>query len=85
MFVRYQLIIEAYDTAYPDNKVVSQITINIRRNLHAPIFNPTDYVTRITDEHLAPGSAINITVKATDQDDPVSRFFSSSMSFIAVC
>ena len=77
MFVRYQLIIEAYDTAYPDNKVVSQITINIRCNLHAPIFNPTGYVTRITDEHLAPCSAINITVKATDQDDPVSRLFSS--------
>ena len=70
------MVIEAYDTAYPDNKVVSQITINIRRNLHAPIFNPTDYVTRITDEHLAPGSAINITVKAKDQDDPVSKFFS---------
>ena len=77
MFVRYQLVIEPYNTAYPDNKVVSQITINIRRNLHAPIFNSTDYVTRITDEHLAPGSAINITVKATNRDDPVSRFFSS--------
>ena len=77
MFFRYQLVTEAYDTAYPDNKAVSQATINIRRNLHAPIFNPTDYATRITDEHLASGSAINITVKATDQDDPVSKFFSS--------
>ena len=71
------MVTEDYDTAHPDNKVVSQITINIRCNLHAPIFNPADYVTRITDEHLAPCSAINITVKATDQDDPVSRFFSS--------
>ena len=77
VFVRYQFVIEAYDTAYPDNKIVSQTPINIRCNLLAPISNPTDYVTRITDEHLAPGSAINITVKATDQDDPVSRFFSS--------
>ena len=58
------MVIEAYDTAYPDNKAVSHTTINIGRNLHTPIFNPTDYVTRITDEHLAPGSAINVTVKA---------------------
>ena len=77
MFVRYQFVIEAYDTAYPDNKAVSQTTINIKRNLHAPILNPADYVTRITDEYLAPGSALNITVKATNQDDPVSRLFSS--------
>ena len=84
MFVRYQLVIEAYDIAYPDNKALSQTTINIRHNLHAPIFNPADYVTRITDEYLAPGS-INITVKATDQDDPVSRLFLSFHHVIHCC
>lgn len=73
---RYQLVIEAYDSAYPDNQAITQATINVRRNLHAPVFNPADYVTRITDEHLAVGSLINITVQATDRDDPVCRMSS---------
>lgn len=64
-------MIEAYDTAYPDAKANSQSTIHVRRNLHAPVFNPADYVTLIADEHLSPGSLINVTVTATDQDDSV--------------
>ena len=71
VFYRYQLVIEAYDSAYPDNTAITQATINVLRNLHAPVFNPADYMTRITDEHLAAGTAINITVRATDNDDPV--------------
>ena len=65
-------MIEAYDTSYPDNTAITQATIDVRRNLNAPVFNPSDYVTRIADEHIAVGSSINITVTATDEDDPVS-------------
>ena len=67
------MTIQAYDTAYPGNTASSPSTINVRRNLHAPIFNPADYVTRIRDEHIAAGTPINITVTATDQDDDVSK------------
>lgn len=65
-------MIEAYDSAYPDNKGVTQSSINVRRNLHAPVFNPADYVTTIYDEYLSVGSPINVTVSARDEDDPVS-------------
>ena len=73
VFVMYQLVIEAYDTAYSGNKYVLQTTINIRRNLLSTIFNPAKFVTRIIDERLAPGWAINITVKTMDRDNSVRR------------
>lgn len=72
------MVIEAYDSSYPDNRATTQATINVRRNLHAPVFNPADYVTSISDEHLAAGSYINVTVTATDRDDAVSYILFSS-------
>lgn len=75
---RYQLVLEAYDTDYPANTAIASAIINVRRNLHAPVFNPADYVARLTDEHLAIGSLINITVTATDRDDPVRLAWSST-------
>jgi len=51
--------------------VIDQATINVRRNTHAPVFNPVDYVTRVSDEHLPVGTLINVTVSASDRDDRV--------------
>ena len=61
-----QLIIEAYDSAYPNNRASTSVTIEVRRNENRPEF-PSGRVNLNVVEYVALGTIIG-RVNATDVD-----------------
>lgn len=61
-----QVRIELYDTAWPDNRVHADLTINVNRNPNGPIFSPTTYNREIKANFELGGVVIQLT--ASDPD-----------------
>ncbi|XP_070182145.1 protocadherin Fat 1-like [Littorina saxatilis] len=62
----YTLRVQAYDTAYPEQKTSVTVQIQVRRNEYSPVFAPSP-ITVTIEETVQIGSVITI-VNATDQD-----------------
>ncbi|XP_070194144.1 cadherin EGF LAG seven-pass G-type receptor 2-like [Littorina saxatilis] len=62
----YSLRVQAYDTAYPEQKTSVTVQIQVRRNEYSPVFAPSP-ITVTIEETVQIGSVITI-VNATDQD-----------------
>ncbi|KAL3875972.1 hypothetical protein ACJMK2_033866 [Sinanodonta woodiana] len=62
---KYLLIVQVTDDGGLSN--YAEVTVDIRRNLNAPLFTQTSYVVNITEDR-AVGSGIGVTVLATDSD-----------------
>ena len=62
----FQVRVIAYDTKYPDNSVMTDVTVVVTRNANAPKFSRLRYSQRIS-ETFPIGNDI-LTVEATDQD-----------------
>lgn len=66
MHIVLQLEIAAYDSAFPNNRVMEQLSINVLRNPNAPRFDQNSYSKRISETF--PVGEIILQVAATDQD-----------------
>lgn len=47
----YALVVRAYDSAFPNMKVTSTVTVNVNRNPTAPRWANNNYVFNITDRY----------------------------------
>ena len=63
----FQLRISAYDSRDPSKFTLTDVTINVGRNLNPPVFGRNPYSTRITELYPMGIPVLNIT--ATDPDD----------------
>ncbi|XP_070182189.1 protocadherin Fat 4-like [Littorina saxatilis] len=68
----YTLRVQAYDTAYPEQKTSVTVQIQVRRNEYSPVFAPSP-ITVTIEETVQIGSVITF-VNATDQDARVICF-----------
>ncbi|KAL5018741.1 hypothetical protein ScPMuIL_004463 [Solemya velum] len=64
----YTVRIELYDTAWPDNRVHADLTINVNRNPNGPIFSPTTYNREIKANFELGGVVIQLTASDPDGD-----------------
>lgn len=65
-------MVRVSDNGVPSLTDEAVVTVNIKRNLWTPAFNPLNYAVTI-QETLPVGSEIGVTVAATDQDLSVSK------------
>lgn len=65
-------MVRVSDNGVPSLTDEAVVTVNIKRNLWTPAFNPRNYAITI-QETLSVGSEIGVTVAATDQDLSVSK------------
>ena len=72
-----QARVQAYDTAYPDNRAERDLVISVQRNANGPIFSEVRYEYSIA-ETFPVGDVIGTPV-ATDSDG-VSRFLCDGVS-----
>ena len=64
-----QLLIQAYDTADPNNVATTTLIITINRNEHSPVFSPQFYSASIHD--YDPKGLSVVAVSASDNDTAV--------------
>ena len=62
----FQLVVEAWDSASPDVRVDTQLTVLVTRNEFAPVLSSSSPTVEVS-EHLAVGEAI-IQLNASDDD-----------------
>lgn len=65
-------MVRVSDNGVPSLTDEAVVTVNIKRNLWTPAFNPRNYAVTI-QETLPVGSEIGVTVAATDQDLSASK------------
>ena len=68
----YQVRVAAFDSAYPENRVFTNVGFTVTRNPNAPIFTSTEYPKDI-DEKFPIGDIV-VQVRATDLDRVSSVF-----------
>ena len=71
-WLSFQIIVEAYDSAVPDDVVSEVITLTVQRNNYAGVFTLDTYSATINDYDPA-GTLVGI-VSATDDDVQVGHF-----------
>ena len=69
----FQLRIGAYDTGNPEEVVYTEMIISVNRNEFGPVFEPSEYTSRMT-ENTPLGSEVTKLV-ATDNDEVFVIFF----------
>ena len=82
----FQILVEAYDSAFPDDVVSEVVVFDVLRNNYGPRFSLTTYTANIND--FDPAGTFVGTVTATDQDSQVGCTFESSRfvwAFERVC
>ena len=71
-WLSFQIIVEAYDSAVPDDVVSEVITLTVQRNNYAAAFTIDTYTAVISDYDPA-GTLVGV-VSATDDDVQVGHF-----------
>ena len=66
-FCHCQLQVIAYNSAFPELKDTTHLTIAVGRNLNVPVFAQPRYTTTV-DEHFPLGKPI-VNISATDRDE----------------
>ncbi|KAJ8319080.1 hypothetical protein KUTeg_004171 [Tegillarca granosa] len=68
----YTLVIEAFDSARPDNKARVNVFITVLRNQNGPQWSLPNYSAQIREDHPVDGSVINVLASDTDPGDTIS-------------